>query len=337
MANEEITVEVLEEFEGLGFEGHSFEETFKAVGLKNKALAEDESLLMAYNMGVDRGEQMAYEATTTAEETELQIVVTAELLEDLECYAQDHYTLPEAMKELNVSLALLQDEQVQRAFERGLTKQYIMSIVTGDSYDDIIASYPISLEKCEKWAELYKDEIEDGKAKRKEKLDHATEQFSNLTYSSLVNILYQNGPGKQEEISQQKLKDDFTEIIERVKDGDTTDLLTILTSNLMQMQLFNGQVSGKITVKDISYKNYELLSRMQMKLLQESRKTVMCINEVVNPKRTTFVKNAEQHNHIHQNSEKNTQIENEKQNAAQLEQPDEVTETEIIPLKDRVK
>ena len=96
--------------------------------------------------------------------------ITPEFLEDLEEYAKDHYTLSEAMEELNVSLALLQDEQVQQAFNRGLVKQYIENIITGDSYDDIITSYSISLDQCEQWAETYKDEIDKGKAKQKEKL-----------------------------------------------------------------------------------------------------------------------------------------------------------------------
>ena len=111
-------------------------------------------------------------------------------------------------------------------------------------------------------------------------------------------------------------------MVEKMQKGDTKDMLTVLTTNLMQMQLFNGRVTGLIG-KDLSYKNYELLSRMQMKLLQESRKTAMAINEICNPKRTTFVKNATQHNHL--NSEKNKNNQNEKQNA--LQEPS-------IPIKD---
>ena len=108
--------------------------------------------------------------------------------------------------------------------------------------------------------------------------------------------------------------------------------------DLMQMELFNGQITGKISSNGGKrFQTYEALSKMQMKILQESRKTVMCINEIVNPKRTTFVKNAEQHNYIHQNSEKKEESENEKQKHVQLEQSDEIPEAEVVPLQEKVK
>ncbi len=153
---------------------------------------------------------------------------------------------------------------------------------------------------------------------------HNTRQFSNFSYSGLINVLTQNNSNK-DDLSQDFLKDSLDEMVEKMQKGDTGDILTVLTTNLMQIQLFNGKVTGLIA-KDLSYKNYELLSRMQMKLLQESRKTTMAINEICNPKRATFVKNATQNNHTHLNSEKNKINQNEKQNA--LTEPSSPNEAE---------
>lgn len=53
----------------------------------------------------------------------------------------------------------------------------------------------------------------------------------------------------------------------------------------------------------------------------------MAINEITNPKCTTFIKKANQHNHLHQNSEKNDESQNELQK--QLEKPDEIIDAAI--------
>ena len=63
----------------------------------------------------------------------------------------------------------------------------------------------------------------------------------------------------------------------------------------------------------------------------------MAINEITNPKRTTFVKEVSQHNHLHQNSEKKDEKQNELQ---QLEEPgkcDNISDVEILHLKDKEK
>ena len=57
----------------------------------------------------------------------------------------------------------------------------------------------------------------------------------------------------------------------------------------------------------------------------------MAINEITNPKRTTFIKEANQHNHLHQNSEKKDESENEKQIAHK-----EVTDAEVCEVKEPV-
>ncbi len=93
--------------------------------------------------------------------------------------------------------------------------------------------------------------------------------------------------------------------------GDTTPLLEILIGNMQQLHLFNGTIAQNFLDTN-SIDNFNKLSNMQLKVMQETRKSIMAINEITNPKRTTFIKEANQHNHLHQNFEKKDENENEK-------------------------
>jgi hypothetical protein len=68
--------------------------------------------------------------------------------------------------------------------------------------------------------------------------------------------------------------------------------------------------------------------------MQETRKSIMAINEITNPKRTTFIKKAEQHNHLHQNSEKKDKNENELQKLEEPVKRDTISDAEILSLKE---
>ena len=201
-----------------------------------------------------------------------------------------------------------------------------VNITDTELIENLRMAHDIGLD--EKGALEYQESLEEPEPElSKKEREHNTKQFSDLSYSGIINVLTQNNSNK-DDLSQDFLKDSLDEMVEKMQKGDTGDILTVLTTNLMQMQLFNGRVTGLIG-KDLSYKNYELLSRMQMKLLQESRKTAMAINEICNPKRATFVKNATQHNHL--NSEKNKNNQNEKQNA--LQEPTTLIEDEARILE----
>jgi hypothetical protein len=127
-------------------------------------------------------------------------------------------------------------------------------------------------------------------------------------------------------------------MVKKIQDGDSTDILTVLTTKIIQLQRFNGTVTSNLmgdAGKQVD--NFNKLSNMQLKVMQETRKSIMAINEITNPKRTTFIKEANQHNHLHQNSEKKDDNSNELKNEAKLIEHDEVTEAEIMPVKERVK
>ena len=263
--------------------------------------------------------------------------LTDEMLQSIELYAEDQYTLEDLFNELNISKKLMKDERVLQVFEKGLIKLYISMTSSGMSDVDIVDDFEININQCTLWHEKYSDEIKQAKQKIADDKKLATRQFSDPLISGLVNIMTQNGTSA-EAISQKVLHDDIEKIIEKTKAGDTETLITILTTNIMQLQLFNGRVAGNLMGEvGKQLNNFEKLSNMQLKVMQETRKSIMAINEITNPKRTTFIKEANQHNHLHQNSEKNDENENELQKTKQIEESKTITEAEIIPIKEKLE
>lgn len=263
--------------------------------------------------------------------------LTDEMLQDIEDYAEDEYTLEDLFDELNISKKLMKDERVLQAFERGLIKLYISMASSGISDVDITDDFEINIDQCNLWREQYSDEIKKGLQKKENEEKQATRQFSSPMHSGIVNIILQNGKDMPP-ISQQVLYEDINKMIQKMQSGDTEALLTMLTTNILQLQLFNGTVTQNLmgdAGKQVD--NFNKLSNMQLKVMQETRKSIMAINEITNPKRTTFIKEANQHNHLHQNSEKKEDNRNELKNETKLIENDEVTEAELLPTKEGVK
>jgi len=261
--------------------------------------------------------------------------ITDKMLQDIENYAQDQYSFDDLFYELNISKRLKKDEQVLRSYERGLIKNYISLSSNGISDEEIIESFEISISQCVQWKEDYKEDIQKAKQKKNDNEKHATKQMSNPLYSGMINILNQN-PNKNVPISQEVLYEDIKNIVKNIKDSKSDDLITILTTNVLQLQVFNSTITNNI-MGEVGKKlgNFEKLSNMQIKVMQESRKSIMAINEIVNPKRTTFIKEASQHNHLHQNSPKKIEKENELQNKTKLIEDKIVDEIEVLTLKEK--
>ena len=256
--------------------------------------------------------------------------ITDELLQNIEDWAEDQYTLEDLFDELNISKKLMKDERVLHAYEHGLMKHYVFLASSGLS-DDEINDECISTEQCALWRELYSNEIEKKLQQKEDEEKQSTKQFSNLRASGMINILEQNGKDRPP-VSHEVLSDDIQEMVEKMQSGDTKAQITVLTTNIMQLQLFNGTITRNL-MGDLGKQldNFEKLSNMQLKVMQETRKSIMAINEITNPKRTTFIKEANQHNHLHQNSEKKDESENEKQIVHK-----EVTDTEVCEVKESV-
>lgn len=174
------------------------------------------------------------------------------------------------------------------------------------------------------------------KEKRNKDEKFATRQFSNPLISGLVNILTQNGNDMSPN-SHELLHDDIKTIIDDILKGDTRTLITILTTNVMQLHLFNGEITANL-VGDLGgpLDNYKKLTDMQIKVMQETRKSIMAINEINNPKRTTFIKEASQHNHLHQNLERKERNENELQKPTQFNESEPFREVKVTPKKGKI-
>ena len=79
-----------------------------------------------------------------------------------------------------------------------------------------------------------------------------------------------------------------------------------------------GNLSGDVG-KQLN--TFEKLSSMTLKVMKETRKCIMALNEICNPIRTTSIKEVNQHNHLHQNSEKKHDSGNELLNPGRLKEP----------------
>ena len=257
--------------------------------------------------------------------------LTNEILKDIEDYAEDQYSLEDAFDELNISKKLMKDERVLQAFEKGLIKLYVSMASSSMSDVVIVDSFEIKIHQCISWREQYKDIIKKAIQKKEDEEKHATRQFSNPLMSGMVNILEQNGKDIPP-ISQDVLYEDIKMMVEKMQSGDAKALITMLTTNIMQLQLFNGTITRNL-MGDLGKQldNFNKLSNMQLKVMQETRKSIMAINEITNPKRTTFIKEANQHNHLHQNSEKKDKTQNEKQIDHK-----EVTDAEVCEVKESI-
>ena len=243
--------------------------------------------------------------------------ITPEILADIEMYGEDQSTLEETLECLDLSKSLIKDELVLQAFECGQINLFIQMAALDVIDEEISSDFDISIEKCMQWRKTYTQQIADAKQKIVDDEELNTKQFSSPLMQGMRNVMTQRGEGPP--ISQKVLADDIKGMVKSLQDGNSKDLLTVLCSNIVQLQMFNSTIGGNISGeigKDAQH--FEKLSLLQLKVMAESRKIIMAINEITNPKRTTFIKKAEQHNHLHQNSEKNNESQNE-QSQKQIE------------------
>lgn len=271
--------------------------------------------------------------------------LTLEILESIELCAADQYTLDEIREEANIVRPLMDNPQVQEAINKGRTKWLVEIIAADGDIDPFMYCTSMTLEdldvmikKNEEAIELRKLEIKLQIQEIKDrKISNAKKRFSPSNVAS-SNMHLQDTGEIQRDIDQATLKEELELAVKRMQDGDTTLMLEILTSNVMQLHYFNGQITGNLA-GDLGKQlhSFEKLSNMQLKVMQETRKSIMAINEITNPKRTTFIKEANQHNHLHQNSEKKDENKNELQNPEQLQEPENLTDAEVYSIKGKSK
>ncbi len=262
-------------------------------------------------------------------------ILTPDILELIELCAADQYTLDDIREEVDIVKPLMEDPRVLKAIEKGRVKWFIEIATTDGNIDSFIFHTGKSFDEVEEMFDTHKEAIKLQKAEIKEenqklkekKVSNAKMRLSPSTVGG-SNIYLQEGEENSDKLDRHTLKKELELSAKRIQDGDTIFLLEILTANIMQLHHFNGQITGNLA-GELGKKlaTFEKLSNMQLKVMQETRKSIMAINEIINPKRTTFIKEANQHNHLHQNSEKKDESQNELQK--QLEKPDEIMDVAL--------
>ena len=271
--------------------------------------------------------------------------LTPEILEIIEICAADEYALDEIREEADIVRPLMKDPQVIEAIEKGRTEWLIEIVATDGNIDSFIHYSEKTLDEVNEMFEIHKVAIEIKKAKLKTEKQRARAKKAENSAQTLdaagrsgFNVYLQHDPRAQKKIDSWDIGDEISKVVKDLQKGDTSSLLEILVGNITQLHLFNGILAMNLSGNEnITVDNLNKLSNMQFKLMQEERKSIMAINEITNPKRTTFIKEANQHNHLHQNSEKKDESENELQKLEQTKEPTEFTEAEVLPIKEKKK
>ncbi len=262
--------------------------------------------------------------------------ITKEILKSISDYAYERHLLDDVLELLNIPKSLEKDEQILRAFTRGQIKHYINISSGGFSDEQIVKYSPITKEKCEAWSIKYKNKILD---KKMHNTKVKTQEITNVLSNGVTNIVEQRGDKKNKNVSTEVMEDAVKAMVEKMQNGDTSDMLNILVTNTLQLQELNNTVTKNITgTSGEKIEGFEVLSKIQLKAMAETRKNMMAINEICNPRRTTFIKQANQYNQLSQeNSQKKLNSKNELQKTKELSAPEETVEAEMKLIKECIK
>lgn len=118
--------------------------------------------------------------------------------------------------------------------------------------------------------------------------------------------------------------DAFGEMRDKITNGDRTYLYNAILSQLGQMQQMSIKVNNNLA-SQTKVDTVMKYANIQLKLMAEQRRTIQVLDDLMNPKKTTFVKEVSQHNHF---SEKKSEIEN-KISQGEID-ADQYTEAETI-------
>ena len=266
--------------------------------------------------------------------------LTPEILEQIELCASDVYTIDDIREEVNLQKALMNDVQVVSAIKRGRVQWLIEIFATNGDLESFLFHTDISMDKCNEMVEENKMAIE---ARKKELAKEDEEKKKRMEYNAMYSLspfsqlLNQrrrsNEKINDEAISDQNYYDEFIHNVNKAKQGENKYLFSCLMSQMNQLQYLSGTINNNIYGEvGKSVENFTKLIELQIKLMQEQRRTVMAFDQLMNPKKTVFVKKAEQHNHLHQESEKKYENGNELQK--ELDKPDSATDAEVyVPME----
>ncbi len=242
------------------------------------------------------------------------------------------FSIQEVLIELELPSELEDDAQVQEAFESGLIHIFLQEKINGTLDEHIIDSHHITQSQCSEWAIKHDETIRLQRLQISQDTRDKVKQHSSTLLAGINGIVSQDNTliGYA---SKEALVEDIGDMVERLKSGNTDDLLAILATQAVQLQMLNTKVTKTIS----NTNSYEIMSKfqnIQLKTMNETRKTVTAINEIVNPKKTTFIKEASQNNFLHQETSKKIENENELFQLNQKESTDayQYTEAETVTV-----
>jgi len=264
------------------------------------------------------------------------IEITDEVLTSIYNYASYNiYKLSKILELCKIPQKLSKNEKIQKSYEDGLINKYLIMSSDGFSDEDIVKfDFSITLEQCQLWTIKYKKILQDAK---KKEVTKKSKEFVNPLLTVTANLAKTKKVFG--DISENVMADEIATMVTKMQGGDTSDILNILLSNTLQLQNLNTKITTNI-VGDIGKKldSFDTLSKLQLKTMAETRKNIIAMNEICNPKRTTFIKEANQYNQLNQkNSQKKLKTENELQKPQQLVSSTEVKTEHIMPIKEYVK
>lgn len=227
--------------------------------------------------------------------------ITSDLLLDIENYMEDQYTIEEMVKELKIDSSILKDERVINAIEYGRVRL----VTSYDKYCESIEELGITENEYKSLrvkARPLIDEIEDKKVSR---VEYAVNPSKACVNDFISRNVIQDTDGKL-------LYKEMKNIMKEVSTGKYNYLIETLMSNIILMQTRVTNLNQNITRSDVSSEFIEKQTSIQIKMMEEIRKTTLTIQQLVEPKKTVFVKGDsinQQNNQI--NFQKNLEIENE--------------------------
>jgi len=262
--------------------------------------------------------------------------VTEELLFNIEQLAKEQYDLDDIIEELNLSKKLIKNEDVLEAFKMGQVSFFIEYRAQGEDDDFMEMELNIDVQQCQEWDTLYADKILDEKKDIERLKLIEIKMQTDASYIGATNLKAQKSYSDIEG-EWDSLNDAIESKAEAIINGDMTELIKILTTNTIQLEHINFDITQyKRGESGKKVSNFNTYSNIQFKAMQEMRKNIMAINEIVNPKRTTFIKQANQHNHLHQeqvselSQKKEEENKNELQNPLSLEYASSHNSTDLI-------
>ena len=263
--------------------------------------------------------------------------LTDDILQEIEDLSFNGFSIDDIRESADIIKALMEDESVIATIAEGRRKAIIEQAVEddGDAAKEFVETSGMTIAEHKQIRDENLGTIKACKARIRTGQKENSKDTLDAAERSGHNVYLQHDPRNQKGLNSHDISDAIKKTAQDLKNGDTSSLLELLVGNITQLNLFNGVLAMNLSSDgNMTLDKMNKLSNMQLKTMQEMRKSIMAINEITNPKRTTFIKEANQHNYLPQNSEKKDENENELQKLEEPEKCDTISDVEILSLEE---